>query len=53
MAANASYVGPRPVIELHAAGLKVGELLVRGMRQFGNAADAKKQALQSGFALDF
>jgi hypothetical protein len=29
MAQTLAYLGPRPVIELHAAGLKVGELLLK------------------------
>ncbi len=53
MAANASYAGPRPVVDLHGGGLKVGELLVRGMRRFGSATKAKESALQNHIALDF
>ncbi len=30
MARTLAYLGPRPVIELHAAGLKTGELALRG-----------------------
>jgi hypothetical protein len=41
------YVGPRSVIDLHAAGLKVGEELVRAMRKYDNVTTAIKTALKN------
>jgi hypothetical protein len=41
------YVGPRPVIDLHAAGLKVGEELVRAMRKYENVSIAIKESLKN------
>lgn len=41
MARTLAHLGPRPVVELHAAGLKVGELLWRRRRdgtEFGEHA---------------
>ncbi len=45
------YVGPRPVIDLHAGGLKVGELLVRGRRATGTREGAIQHALRNPIAL--
>ena len=53
MAVATDYVGPRPVIDLHAGGLKVGEALVRGMRSFHNANQAVQYALSNSPAMDF
>ena len=47
------FVGPRPVVDLHAGGLKVGELLVRGRRATGTAEGAVRHALNHPIALDF
>lgn len=46
-----AYAGPRPVIDLHAAGLKVGELLVRGRRSSGSADGAIRFALEHDIAM--
>jgi hypothetical protein len=51
MAVTTDYVGPRPVIDLHAGGLKVGEALVKGMRKFGNADKAIEFALKQSPAI--
>jgi len=53
MAVTTDYVGPRPVIDLHAGGLKVGEALVRGMRLFHNMDEAIRYALANSPAMDF
>jgi hypothetical protein len=53
MAVATDYVGPRPVIDLHAGGLKVGEALVRGMRSFHDAGKAIQYALNNSPAMDF
>lgn len=47
------FVGPRPVIDLHTAGLKVGEALVRGMRRFGDREEAIDFALKNSPAMDW
>lgn len=51
MKVTTAYAGPRPVIDLHAAGLKVGELLVRGRRSTGSAEGAIRFALQHDIAM--
>ncbi len=53
MSLTTDYVGPRPVIDLHTAGLKVGEALVVGLRQFGSPERAVSYALNQSPALDF
>lgn len=53
MSVTTHYVGPRAVIDLHAGGLKVGEALVRGMRQFGDVGQAIASALANSPAMDF
>lgn len=37
MSVATDYLGPRPLIDLHAAGLKVGELMWRKMQVLGDA----------------
>jgi len=37
IAKTLAHLGPKPVIELHAAGLKVGELMWRKMRELNDA----------------
>ncbi len=51
MAATTEYVGPRPAIELHAAGLHVGALAVRCRQAGGSMADAVAAAEASGLGL--
>lgn len=53
MSVTTGYLGPRPVVDLHAAGLKVGELLVRAMRETGSVLKAENAALASGLACSF
>jgi hypothetical protein len=53
MTLTTDYVGPRPVIDLHAAGLKVGEIVVRSFRHGSTYSEAVAAALKSGLALDF
>jgi hypothetical protein len=53
MTVTTDHVGPRPVIDLHAAGLKVGEMLVRFRRAGLDAAEASRRAVAGGLALDF
>jgi hypothetical protein len=45
MTVTTDYVGPRPVVDLHAAGLRVGQALVEGMARFGDPARAETYAL--------
>jgi hypothetical protein len=51
MTVTTGYLGPRPVIDLHAAGLKVGELVVRSYRGGATTADAIAAAQIAGYAL--
>lgn len=53
MTVTTEYTGIRPVIELHAAGLKVGQALVEGMRNGHDVEKAKKYALEHSPAMDF
>ncbi len=52
MTVTTDYVGPRPLIDLHAAGLKVGELIVRARRAGLSTREARRVAIDSGLALD-
>lgn len=45
MTVTTGYLGPRPVVDLHAAGLRVGQALVEGMRLARNADEAVTYAL--------
>jgi hypothetical protein len=45
MTVTTDALGPRPVIDLHAAGLRVGQALVEGMRRLDNASAAEAAAL--------
>ncbi len=53
MTVTTDFIGPRPVIDLHAAGLKVGEILVRGRRLGLTPAAAASRAVAEGLALGF
>ena len=53
MTVTTDYLGPKPVIDLHAAGLKVGESLHRGMKRYKDMAKAKEFALANSPAMDF
>lgn len=53
MTVTTDYVGIRPVIELNAGGLKVGQALVEGMREFQDVDTAKQYALSNSPAMRF
>lgn len=53
MTVTTAYMGPRAVVDLHAAGLKVGELVVNGIRAGLSVDEAKAVAVKEGIALDF
>lgn len=53
MTVTTDYVGPRPVIDLHAGGLTVGAHLVRLLRQGINEIAARKTIVSSGLGADF
>ena len=44
MSVRTDYVGPRPVIDLHAAGLRVGQALVEATRTGYHGIDAARHA---------
>jgi hypothetical protein len=46
-------LGPRPVIELYAAGLRVGEAMARARLAGAGATEAAREALTSSPAMDF
>lgn len=50
MTVTTDYLGPRPVIDLHAAGLKVGEAAVRTLRATGDSMQAEAAAMDTGLA---
>ena len=51
MWATTSMIGPKPVVSLHCAGLKVGEVMVRALRSGLSPKEAESQAVSSGFGL--
>ncbi|MGH1366145.1 MAG: hypothetical protein ACRBF0_21475 [Calditrichia bacterium] len=54
MSVTTDYVGPKPVLELNVAGLKVGEEMARARRVHPNDLEsARKLALQHPFCSDF
>lgn len=46
-------LGPRPVLELHAAGLKVGEIAARARQAGASVEAAVKACVDSGYGQDF
>lgn len=53
MSVTTDYVGPKPVIDLHTAGLKVGEELIRARLGGLSYKDALKKALRNPVCQDF
>lgn len=53
MTVTTDYVGVRPVIDLHAGGLKVGQALVEGLRQFKDYDKAIEYAMVNSPAMEF
>jgi len=53
MTVTTDYVGPRPVIDLHAAGLKVGEVAINELRGGAKTEEAVHAAVKSGLAIGF
>lgn len=53
MTVTTDYVGPRPVIDLHAVGLAVGAHLVRLLRAGMSAEQAKEAVVAAGLGADF
>jgi len=50
MSMNTGYLGPRPCIDLHTAGLKIGEIMARARLGGKNRLEAEKAGLKLGFA---
>jgi hypothetical protein len=50
MSVNTEYLGPRPCIDLHTAGLKIGEIMARARLGGKNRSEAEKAGLKLGFA---
>lgn len=46
MARTFGYLGVRPVIDLHAAGLRVGEIMARNTRKYMHLEDARKASMK-------
>ena len=53
MTVTTDYVGPRPVIDLHAAGLAVAAQMVRLLRSGMSPDQAKAVVVASGLGADF
>lgn len=53
MSVSTAYVGPRPLIDLHTAGLRVGELLARARLNGKDIDEAKREAITYGPGKDF
>ncbi|MGD9685448.1 MAG: hypothetical protein AB7U43_00470 [Desulfobacter sp.] len=53
MSVTTAYVGPRPLIELHTAGLKVGEDLARARTRCTSHREAVALALQNPLCQNF
>jgi hypothetical protein len=53
MSVTTAYLGPKPVIDLHTAGLKVGELLARGRLRGLSREEAEKEALMNPLCQSF
>jgi hypothetical protein len=50
---GAATLGPRPVLELYSAGLKVGEAMARARLDGADPEEAARRALDSSPAMDF
>jgi hypothetical protein len=50
---QAYHLGPLPVLELYAAGLKVGEVMARARLRGMNLEDVKRYAMCHAAAMDF
>jgi hypothetical protein len=53
MSFDISALGPRPVLELYAAGLRVGAVTARARLAGASPAEATAIALRDGVAMDF
>jgi hypothetical protein len=54
MSLTPAWLGPRPVIDLHSAGLKVGEVMARARRQHPqDLSAARRLAMQHPLCQDF
>jgi hypothetical protein len=53
MSVATDYLGPRPLIDLHTAGLKVGELMARARLDGASAIEAEAIALRNPLAQAF
>jgi len=53
MSMTTGYLGPKPIIDLHTAGLKVGEAMARSMLRYNDVKKAKEHALKNSPAMDF
>jgi hypothetical protein len=49
MTVTTDYLGPKPVIDLHAAGLKAGEVVARSRLAGLSCDEAVRRAEQSGY----
>jgi hypothetical protein len=53
MSCHAAALGPRPVLELYAAGLRVGEVAARARASGLDVGAAARVALRDAPAMDF
>jgi hypothetical protein len=53
MTVTTDYIGPRPVIDLHTAGLAIGANLVKSLRAGKTDLQARQAEILSGIGVDF
>ena len=53
MSVATDYTGPRPLIELHTAGLKTGEIMSSALRDNPDFNASKSAALKNSLCMDF
>lgn len=53
MSVTTAHLGPRPLIDLHAAGLRVGQAMAEARRASASLAEARERALRHPLCQDF
>lgn len=53
MSVTTDYVGPKPLIDLHTAGLKIGEEMAHARKKGLSTEEARRKVLKNSLAKDF
>lgn len=53
MSVTTDFVGPKPIIDLHTAGLKVGEVMFKANIKYSALEGVKREALKNQLCQDF